>query len=88
MELTASNARWAPSLASAQANQASVVGFRVGAVEKALRCRLETRAATTVRPAEGSIRYWEDNVDGLEKTPEAFIEMPDGRNFGKLIVRV
>jgi NADPH-dependent curcumin reductase len=38
--------------------------------------------------ADGSIRYREDIVDGLEKAPEAFIGMLDGRNFGKLIVRV
>ncbi len=38
--------------------------------------------------AEGSIRYREDIVDGLENAPEAFIGMLDGRNFGKLIVRV
>src|SRR5262249_58517685 len=38
--------------------------------------------------AEGSIRYREDFVDGLEKAPEAFIGMLEGRNFGKLIVRV
>jgi hypothetical protein len=30
----------------------------------------------------------EDTVDGLDKAPEAFIGMLDGRNFGKLIVRV
>jgi len=38
--------------------------------------------------AEGCIRYREDIVDGLEKAPEAFIGMLEGRNFGKLIVRV
>jgi NADPH-dependent curcumin reductase CurA len=38
--------------------------------------------------AAGSIRYREDIVDGLQNAPEAFIGMPDGRNFGKLIVRV
>jgi NADPH-dependent curcumin reductase CurA len=38
--------------------------------------------------AEGRIRYREDIVDGLEKAPEAFIGMLDGRNFGKLIVRI
>ena len=27
-------------------------------------------------------------VEGLEEGPEAFIGMLDGRNFGKLIVRV
>src|SRR6516225_8620236 len=38
--------------------------------------------------AGGRIRYREDFVDGLEKAPEAFIGMLEGRNFGKLIVRV
>lgn len=38
--------------------------------------------------AEGRVRYREDIVDGLEKAPEAFMGMLEGRNFGKLIVRV
>src|ERR1700730_17569355 len=38
--------------------------------------------------ADGRIRYREDFVDGLEKAPEAFIGMLEGRNFGKLIVRL
>ena len=38
--------------------------------------------------AEGRIHYREDFVDGLENAPEAFIGMLEGRNFGKLIVRV
>ena len=37
---------------------------------------------------DGCIRYREDIVDGLENAPEAFIGMLEGRNFGKLIVRV
>ena len=38
--------------------------------------------------ADGRIRYREDFVDSLERAPEAFIGMLEGRNFGKLIVRV
>jgi len=38
--------------------------------------------------ADGRIRYREDIVDGLEKAPEAFIGMLDGKNFGKVVVRV
>jgi NADPH-dependent curcumin reductase len=37
---------------------------------------------------DGRIRYREDFVDGLENASEAFIGMLEGRNFGKLIVRV
>ena len=38
--------------------------------------------------AAGRSQYPDDFVDGLEKAPEAFIGMLEGRNFGKLIVRV
>jgi NADPH-dependent curcumin reductase len=38
--------------------------------------------------ADGRIRYREDFVDGLERAPEAFMGMLEGRNFGKLIIRV
>jgi NADPH-dependent curcumin reductase len=36
----------------------------------------------------GEIRYREDIVEGLEAAPRAFIGMLEGRNFGKLIVKV
>lgn len=38
--------------------------------------------------AGGELHYREDVVEGLENAPEAFIGMFDGRNFGKLVVRV
>ncbi|MEV5833317.1 NADP-dependent oxidoreductase [Nocardia sp. NPDC052112] len=38
--------------------------------------------------AEGRVRYREDVVEGLEHAPDAFIGMLEGRNFGKLVVRV
>ena len=37
---------------------------------------------------EGKIRYLEDIVDGLENAPEAFMGLLEGKNFGKLVVRV
>ncbi|WP_369600332.1 NADP-dependent oxidoreductase [Hahella sp. SMD15-11] len=36
----------------------------------------------------GQIRYREQIVDGLENAPQAFIGLLEGRNFGKLVVRV
>ncbi|WP_336486149.1 NADP-dependent oxidoreductase [Methylobacterium nigriterrae] len=36
----------------------------------------------------GRVTYREDIVEGLENAPEAFIGMLQGRNFGKLVVRV
>ncbi|MEQ1954174.1 NADP-dependent oxidoreductase [Mesorhizobium sp. CN2-181] len=38
--------------------------------------------------AEGRVRYREDIIDGLENAPEAFIGLLEGKNFGKLIIRV
>jgi NADPH-dependent curcumin reductase CurA len=38
--------------------------------------------------AAGRIKLREDVVDGLENAPEAFVGLLEGRNFGKLIVRV
>ena len=37
---------------------------------------------------EGKLRYREDIVDGLENAPDAFIGLLEGKNFGKLSVRV
>ncbi|NWE77222.1 NADP-dependent oxidoreductase [Pseudomonas yamanorum] len=38
--------------------------------------------------AEGKLKWREDIVEGLEQAPEAFIGLLEGRNFGKLIVRL
>ena len=37
---------------------------------------------------DGRIKYREDIVEGLDAAPAAFIGLLQGRNFGKLIVRV
>jgi NADPH-dependent curcumin reductase CurA len=37
---------------------------------------------------EGRVRYREHVVEGLERAPEALVEMLRGQNFGKVIVRV
>ncbi|RPE81689.1 NADP-dependent oxidoreductase [Vulcaniibacterium tengchongense] len=38
--------------------------------------------------AAGQVKLREDVVDGLENAPAAFIGLLEGRNFGKLVVRV
>jgi hypothetical protein len=38
--------------------------------------------------AAGKVKLREDVVDGLEQAPAAFIGLLEGRNFGKLVVRV
>jgi len=37
---------------------------------------------------EGKLKYKEDVVEGLENAPHAFIGLLQGKNFGKLIVKV
>jgi NADPH-dependent curcumin reductase CurA len=37
---------------------------------------------------EGKLKYREDIVDGLDKAPEAFLGLLEGKNFGKLVVKV
>jgi NADPH-dependent curcumin reductase len=37
---------------------------------------------------EGKIKYQQDLREGLETAPEAFIGLLEGKNFGKLIIRV
>ena len=37
---------------------------------------------------QGKLKYREDIVDGLERAPEALIRLLQGRNFGKMVVRV
>ncbi|MNK65720.1 NADPH-dependent curcumin reductase [compost metagenome] len=38
--------------------------------------------------ADGRLRWREDVVEGLEQAPEAFIGLLEGKNFGKLVVRL
>jgi NADPH-dependent curcumin reductase len=38
--------------------------------------------------ADGRLKFREDIVDGLENAPKAFIGLLQGKNFGKLIIRV
>lgn len=37
---------------------------------------------------DGTLRYREDIVEGLDAAPEAFIGLLEGKNFGKLLVKV
>ena len=38
--------------------------------------------------AEGSVKYKEHRVNGLENAPTAFMGLFSGANFGKLVVKV
>jgi NADPH-dependent curcumin reductase CurA len=36
----------------------------------------------------GALKYREDIVESLDRAPEAFIGLLQGRNFGKLVVKL
>jgi NADPH-dependent curcumin reductase CurA len=48
----------------------------------------EWRALAAPMLRDGRLKYREDVVEGLEATPAAFIGLLQGRNFGKLLVRL
>jgi NADPH-dependent curcumin reductase CurA len=64
----------------------TVRGFIQNEFADALMGEFLQRATPWVQ--DGSLQYLEHIVDGLENAPEAFIGMLDGRNFGKLIIKV
>jgi NADPH-dependent curcumin reductase CurA len=48
----------------------------------------EYRAMAAPLVRNGELKYREDVVEGLDRTPEAFIGLLQGRNFGKLLVKL
>ena len=48
----------------------------------------EALARLTAWVRDGTLRYREDVVEGIERAPEAFIGLLAGANFGKLVVKV
>ena len=48
----------------------------------------EWRALAAPWVADGSLKYREDVIDGLENAPDALAGILSGQNFGKLLVRV
>lgn len=48
----------------------------------------EFLADMTLWLRQGRIRYREDVVEGLENAPDAFMGLLEGKNFGKLVVKV
>lgn len=48
----------------------------------------EWRARAVPMLRDGRLKYREDVVEGLAQAPAAFIGLLQGRNFGKLLVRL
>jgi len=66
-------------------NQATTEGFLVFQFAQKYHIGMK-RMAKWIK--EGKIKYKEDIVEGLENAPEAFIGLMNGKNFGKLLIKV
>ena len=74
-----------PSLVAAVRKRLKIQGFIVSD-HAALRPEYLAMAAPLVR--SGALKYREDIIDGIDNAPAAFIGLLQGRNFGKLIVKL
>jgi len=74
-----------PSLVAAVRKRLKIQGFIVSD-HAALRPEYLAMAAPLVR--SGALKYREDVVDGIDNAPAAFIGLLQGKNFGKLIVKL
>jgi len=74
-----------PNLMSAVRKRIKIQGFIVGDRWQRF---AEYRAMAAPLLKSGELKYREDIVEGLDRAPEAFIGLLQGRNFGKLVVRL
>ncbi len=74
-----------PNLMAAVRKRLHIQGFIVGDHWRRFG---EYRAMAAPLVRDGALKYREDIVDGLDRAPEAFIGLLQGRNFGKLLVRL
>jgi len=74
-----------PSLVAAVRKRLKIQGFIVSD-HAALRSEYLEMAAPLVR--SGQLKYREDIVEGIDNAPEAFIGLLQGKNFGKLIIKL
>jgi NADPH-dependent curcumin reductase len=74
-----------PNLMSAVRKRLKIQGFIVSDQWQRF---AEYRAMVAPLLKSGELKYREDIVDGLDRAPVAFIGLLQGRNFGKLVVRL
>jgi NADPH-dependent curcumin reductase len=74
-----------PNLMSAVRKRLKIQGFIVGDQRQRF---AEYWAMAAPLLKSGELKYREDIVDGLDRAPEAFIGLLQGRNFGKLVVKL
>jgi NADPH-dependent curcumin reductase len=67
----------------------SLVQFQAKTSLHSIRPRFSAyRAMAAPLVRSGQLKYREDVVEGLDNAPEAFIGLLQGRNFGKLLVKL
>jgi NADPH-dependent curcumin reductase CurA len=74
-----------PNLTSAVRKRLRIQGFIVSDRWQRF---AEYRAMAAPLLKSGELKYREDIVEGLERAPEAFVGLLQGRNFGKLVVKL
>jgi NADPH-dependent curcumin reductase CurA len=84
-EYNATEAPAGPSLRPLLVHRATIKGFIVSDHTDRAPAFLQEVVPLVV---SGRLKYREDIVDGLDNAPSAFIGLLEGKNFGKLMVRV
>lgn len=74
-----------PNLTSAVRKRLKIQGFIVSDQWQRFG---EYRAMAAPLVRKGELKYREDIVEGLDRAPEAFIGLLNGRNFGKLLIKL
>src|SRR6267378_918204 len=84
-DLGAALDRACPNLTSAVRKRLKIQGFIVSDQWQRFG---EYRAMAAPLVRSGELKYREDIVEGLDRAPEAFIGLLNGRNFGKLLIKL
>ncbi|MBV8889223.1 MAG: NADP-dependent oxidoreductase [Alphaproteobacteria bacterium] len=74
-----------PNLGAVVRKRLRIQGFIVGDQRQRI---AEYRAMAAPLLRDGRLKYREDIVEGLDHAPEAFIGLLQGKNFGKLLVKL
>jgi hypothetical protein len=74
-----------PNLMAAVRKRLKIQGFIVSDQWQRL---AEYRAMAAPLVRSGALKYREDVVDGLDQAPDAFIGLLQGKNFGKLVIKL
>ena len=68
--------------------QVATGSYRVGGPVEALWPIALLLPALAAWQREGKLQFKEDVIEGIERMPEAFLRLLQGKNFGKQIVKL